>query len=293
MNGFINVLKPPGMSSATVVAFIKRRVHGIKVGHAGTLDPEAAGVLPVMIGKATRLFDYIIDTQKTYLAEIAFGKATDTHDAFGSIVAHKAGVPDIDVVKRVLPGFIGNIKQIPPIYSALKCQGKPLYQYARNRQSVLLEPRMITIHSIDILKKVSPDSFMLRVCCGKGTYIRTLCDEIGKRLDCPAHMRFLLRTSTGVFSIDNALIPEYIDSLFLCNRVHDVLSALDYPLTYLPRVDIKEHLITAIKNNGRIPLASPVNMPGMLQRVYIQNHFIGIANHQNNELVFRIMMFEE
>ncbi|NLA53933.1 MAG: tRNA pseudouridine(55) synthase TruB, partial [Clostridiales bacterium] len=207
MNGIINLLKPPCLSSAQAVSFIKRLTKE-KIGHAGTLDPEACGVLPLMIGKATRLFDYIVEKQKVYVAELAFGVSTDTQDATGKVIAQSEQYPSKESLLEALELFTGNIFQCPPSFSAIKQGGKPLYKLAREGQMVQTKPRPIEVQKIELLDETSGHGFLLRVYCGKGTYIRTLCHDLGTQLGCPAHMRMLIRAQTGAFHINQAITME-------------------------------------------------------------------------------------
>ena len=183
MNGFLCVLKPPGMTSSDVVVRVRRRLpKGTKVGHAGTLDPEAAGVLPLMIGKASRLFDYLVEKEKVYIAELKPGYATDTQDAHGRIVAGSGEAASLEQLQAVLPQFLGEIMQTPPMFSALKRDGQKLCDLARKGVEIELEPRPTQVYAIDVLHSLTDGGFMLRVRCGKGTYIRTLCHDIGRAL---------------------------------------------------------------------------------------------------------------
>ncbi len=214
MNGIINLLKPPGLSSARAVSHIKR-LTGEKVGHAGTLDPEACGVLPIMVGKATKLFDYLAEGEKCYVAVIAFGAATDTQDATGRIIATGGSYPDLDSLSSVLPDFTGDIMQRPPAYSAIKREGEALYKAARQGRLIETEPRPTTVHAIDLLGRAGEGAFCLRIRCGKGTYIRTLCHDIGQALGCPAHMRLLIREETAGFVIADAISLEAFEAAVL------------------------------------------------------------------------------
>lgn len=206
MNGVINFYKPPGMSSAQAVAFIKRMT-GEKTGHAGTLDPEAAGVLPILSGRATRICDYLMDGGKQYLAEIAFGAATDTQDAQGKVIRSGDSCPDMKALQDMLPRFTGEIQQMPPQYSALKIGGETAYKLARNGQAARLKHRQVQIDEIVLLGETFPHGFLMRIRCGKGTYIRTLCHDIGTALGCPAHLRFLLREESAGLSLKDAVTP--------------------------------------------------------------------------------------
>ncbi len=207
MNAVINFYKPPGMSSAQAVGFIKA-LTGDKVGHAGTLDPEAAGVLPILIGKGTKICDYLMDSDKQYLAEVAFGQATDTQDAQGQVIATSANYPDINAVKSAVQNFIGEVMQLPPQYSALKIQGKSAYQLAREGKVAKLKERPVRFDSIQVLGETANHGFLLRVRCGKGAYIRTLCHDLGQVLGCASHMRFLLREESAGLAIMDAVTPQ-------------------------------------------------------------------------------------
>lgn len=206
--GFLNVLKPPGMSSAQVVGCVRRLLGGVKAGHAGTLDPEAAGVLPVMVGKAARLFDYLQDKEKEYVAEVAFGVATDTQDAQGVPIAHGDRWPDEAAIAAALPRFKGKILQTPPMYSALKQDGQRLYDLARSGREANVPAREVTVYALDLTGLTPEHGALLRVRCSRGFYVRTLCHDLGETLGCPAHMRFLLRIRSGPFGLDTAFTLE-------------------------------------------------------------------------------------
>ena len=198
MNGYFNILKPTGMSSAAVVAVL-RRLTGVKrIGHAGTLDPEAAGVLPVMTGKAARLFDYLADKEKEYVAVCAFGTATDTQDATGTVIETGENYPDRQTFLKAAESLTGEIIQTPSMYSAIKVGGKPLYLRARRGETVEVPARTVRIDKIQLIQETPDHGFEIRVCCGRGTYIRTLCADLGRLCGCPAHMRSLVRTRSGV-----------------------------------------------------------------------------------------------
>ena len=196
------------MSSAAVVAVMRRLTGEKRTGHAGTLDPEAAGVLPIMTGKATRLFDYLVDKEKEYEAVCAFGSSTDTQDATGTVLETGENFPDLETVRAKAQELTGEIRQRPSMYSAIKVGGKPLYARARKGETVEVPERTVTVHSIEVTGEEPDHGAALRVKCGKGTYIRTLCDDLGKKCGCPAHMRSLLRTRSGAFALDTALTLE-------------------------------------------------------------------------------------
>ena len=231
MNGILNVLKPPGMTSHDVVSFV-RRMYGLKkVGHAGTLDPAAAGVLPVFLGSATRLIEYTTDASKSYRAEITFGYETDTGDDTGNVTATG---PVIGIEEKklnaVLSQFRGSITQIPPVYSAIKKDGKKLYELARAGIAVEVAPRQVIIEKLELVRQ-EPGKLVIDVDCSKGTYIRTLCQDIGRALGCPATMSFLIRTRVGFFCLEQAVTLEEI-----AENKNQVLLPLELSVKHLPTV---------------------------------------------------------
>jgi tRNA pseudouridine55 synthase len=288
MNGFINLLKPPGMSSGAAVAVVKRLTHE-RVGHAGTLDPEAAGVLPVMVGRATRLLDYFTDHSKSYVAEIAFAGATDTQDAQGTIIENAAGVPGREEILAVLPQFTGKILQRPPAYSALKRDGVPLYALARKGELVETEARETVIRALTLGVQTGTDGYMLYVDCGGGTYIRTLCHDIGQALGAPSHMRFLLRTRHGVFAIENAVTIEEILEAAERGALEKHLLPLDYPLGDLPALHLPESCWKLGRNGGKLPAAL---LPDLNEkercRVYAEEELLGVAHREGDILRFDV-----
>ena len=181
MNGYLNILKPTGLSSAAVVGIIRRLSGEKRVGHAGTLDPEAAGVLPIMMGKATRLFDYLVDKEKEYVAVAAFGTATDTQDATGTVTETGDCYPSLALIREKAQELTGDIRQVPSMYSAIKVGGKPLYARARAGETAEVPERMVHVERIDVIREMPNHGAELRVLCGRGTYIRTLCDDLGRK----------------------------------------------------------------------------------------------------------------
>ena len=248
MNGFLNVLKPPGMTSARVVAFARHLLDGEKVGHAGTLDPEACGVLPLMTGKAARLFDYMQDKQKEYIAEVAFGCSTTTQDAQGEVVERSERYPSEASLRTVLPRFTGQLLQRPPMYSALKQNGKRLYDLAREGQSAEIPPRAVTVYELELTRMTQPHAALLRVVCSKGFYVRTLCHDLGLALDCPAHMRFLLRTQTGPFGLPTAKTLEELTQAKNDGTLQSMLLPMETALGHLPTFEVSPKLEKPFRN---------------------------------------------
>ena len=285
MNGFINLLKPPGMSSGAAVAIVKR-LTGERVGHAGTLDPEASGVLPIMVGRATRLLDCFPDHSKSYVAEIAFAGATDTQDAQGTIIEAKTRVPEQEEIIAVLPQFRGTILQRPPAYSALKKDGVPLYALARQGKAVETQARETVISLLELGERTGEDGSMLSIDCGSGTDIRTLCHDIGQALHAPAHMRFLLRTRHGAFSIENAVTVEEIME---AENLEKFLLPLDFPLGALPALQLPESYWKLGRNGGKLPAALLPELDEKDRcRVYAEKEILGVAHRDGDFLRFDV-----
>ena len=297
MNGFLIVNKPTGRTSSDAVVFVRKRLpRGTPVGHGGTLDPEASGVLPVCVGSATRLFDYIVDKQKTYVARLKLGVETDTQDATGQVVAERTVEVGEAEVRSALPAFVGDIWQVPPMYSALKRDGQRLYKLARRGETVELKPRQCHVDAIDYLGYEGDDTHLLRIRCGKGVYIRTLCNDIGQTLHCGGHMRSLERTRAGIFKIEDALTLEAIDALSQAGRLEEALLPLDAPLYHLPAVHVGEAARHAVINgnplkprwlDGPAPEADAV-------RVYLNEEFAGIGQPlPDGGVRFRAMLYQK
>ncbi len=273
IGGLINIIKPPGMTSHDVVSFIRRTYQLKRVGHAGTLDPAAAGILPVAIGQSTRLLEYMTDTDKSYRVELTIGYETDTGDDTGIVTnVVDCSMPTTVELEKVLSSFLGTIEQIPPMYSAIKVQGKKLYELARAGVTIERKSRTIQITNITLLKRDSK-KILFDVTCSKGTYIRSLCTDIGKKINCPVVMSFLVRTRVGTFSLDQAVTLEEIAE----NPKHALLST-DFALDYIPKVILSKEIATAFQHGQIIP-TSAVDVSGqVLFRIYNHQHdFIGIG----------------
>jgi len=233
--GFLNIYKPIGMTSHDVVAILRKATKIKQIGHTGTLDPFAQGVLPIAIGKATRLIEFL-DDDKEYLAEVSFGKSTDTYDCEGRVVTQSDLKITLEQVVAGLKSFEGEILQTPPIYSALKVKGKKLYEYARKGEEVEIEPRKVTIEKIE-LKSFDEESQKAKVLikCSKGTYIRSIAHDLGQNLGVGAHLSELIRTQAGAFFVENAIQLEGIT----IERIEQhLLMPLD--LINLPKLEISE-----------------------------------------------------
>lgn len=258
INGFINFLKPPGMTSHDVVSVVRKLLGIKKVGHTGTLDPGVAGVLPLCAGKATRLSEYVMDRPKSYRGEITLGITTDSQDAYGSILNKKDCTHlQKEEFTRVMGEFSGHLEQIPPMTSAIRMQGVRLYQLARQGIEIERKPKKVTIYSLDIVKinwSLPFPKIIFDVTCSKGTYIRTLCHDIGERLGVGAYMSFLIRTQTGPFQILNAwTIEEILDEVEKMNL--DFILPLTEGIPFLPVINVNE------KQSGDISHGRSVCLP--------------------------------
>ena len=280
MNGFLCVLKPPGMTSSDVVVRVRRKLgRGVKVGHAGTLDPEASGVLPLMIGRAARLFDYLVEKEKTYVAQLKPGYATDTQDAHGAIIAGEGAHATRAQLEAVLPRFIGEIAQIPPMYSALKRDGQKLCDLARQGIDVKVEPRPTQVYAIQVLHENADGSFMLQIRCGRGTYIRTLCHDIGEALGCGGMLTALRRTETLGFTTADCHTLEELKQASEEGRFEELLMPVDaafrqYKSIFLSPKQSKMFLDGIRLDTNRIKIPAE----GDTVRVYGDGRFLALAH---------------
>ena len=297
MNGFLNILKPPGMTSAAVVAYVRRLTGEKRVGHAGTLDPEASGVLPIMVGKAARLFDYLVDKEKEYVAEAAFGVATDSQDATGHVTARGENYPAYAQVETAAQQLIGDIWQRPSIFSAIKKDGTPMYERARRGEEVEVPLRQVHVESIVLHGEMPRHGVLMTVRCGKGTYIRSICHDLGEIVGCPAHMRFLLRSRSGAFTLDTAMTLEEAAALQETGDLGAHLLPLDMPLQHMPRVNAAPWVRKQVENGVKLPLRSVRGADelteGQVTRVYLEGEFWGMAAREGNELVWRALIAPE
>lgn len=278
LSGFLNIMKPPGMSSHDVVGYVRRVLHTKKVGHAGTLDPAAAGVLPVAVGTATRLIEYLELTDKTYRAEIKLGIATDSGDDTGRILTRQADWSDFDrsTIEAALAKFTGKIRQTPPAHSAIKINGQKACDLLRAGKAVEIPSREVTIYRLDLLAH-SHDSLLIDCDCSKGTYIRSLCQDIGGALGVPATMAFLLRRRVGDFTAEHALTLEE-----LAEAGENALLLADKYLSSMQRFDLNPKREKAFCNG----LSSTVrNFTAETEslRVYADGHFIGVGRYDKDK----------
>lgn len=280
MKGILNILKPPNMTSHDIVSVVRKKINLKKVGHTGTLDPMAVGVLPVCIGKATKIIEYLQNDTKVYRAELTLGKATDTQDRWGNIVSESnVKVTERDIIE-VFNNFEGEQFQIPPMYSALKHKGKKLYELAREGKEIEREARKITIFYLNILRIVD-NRILFDVKCSKGTYIRTLCHDIGQVLGTGGHMSFLERLESGVFKLENTITVEELNESDLDEIEGKYMYEIDYPLQFMPRVEVKQYALKFILNGINLredgfKLFSKT-LDGDVVRLYVKDKFIALG----------------
>lgn len=279
MNGILNVYKPTGMTSFDVVRIIRKISKVKKVGHAGTLDPEASGVLPVCIGKATKAIDYIMGDFKIYETELKLGVITDTYDREGKILHESEVQANEEEIIQAINSFVGEIKQVPPMYSALKVNGKKLYELARAGIEIEREARSIVIYDIDIMDIKIP-YVKFRVKCSKGTYIRSLCYDIGELLKCGGMMWNLQRTATGQFHIEDAINIEDLTVENIGAHIMPVERAFQKNI----RITIEDRFIKFLLN-GVVVKDKALTCKFEFDNIYSiynnDNDFIGIADRSN------------
>ncbi|MCR5808055.1 MAG: tRNA pseudouridine(55) synthase TruB [Clostridiales bacterium] len=295
--GVICVLKPPGMSSSDAVTDVRRVFDEKRVGHTGTLDPAAAGVLPICIGRATRLFDFLVDKRKEYIAELVFGQATDTEDATGTVTASSDKKVSSDELKAALPAFIGEIEQTPPIYSALSINGEKLYKLARKGEITKapeVKKRVVTVSGLELIEKTGEGRFLIRIECSKGTYIRTLCKDIGEALGVPAHMAFLLRTRSGAFTLEDSYSIAELREMKEKGELYSAVIPMDRAVSHVPELRIpglpakQERLLI---HGAPIPFESGEERRPY--RVYLRDEFLGLGEIREKELRITVWLGDE
>jgi len=249
MDGILNIYKEKGYTSHDVVAKLRGILRQKKIGHTGTLDPDAEGVLPVCLGKTTKLCDMLTDTDKTYRAVLKLGVETDTQDLSGSVLAEKPVTVTEDQILEAVQSFQGEYSQIPPMYSALKVGGRKLYELAREGKTIERQPRLIRIHEIQV-KALCLPYITMTVSCSKGTYIRTLCHDIGQRLSCGGAMKSLVRTKAGAFYIEESLTLKQVEELRDQNRLETQLVPIRHMFAHLPVFQCGEDHEKALQNGN-------------------------------------------
>ena len=274
VDGVLLLDKPAGLTSNTALQKAKRLYRAEKAGHTGTLDPFATGLLPLCLGEATKFSQFLLDADKVYLAEVKFGVRTSSGDLDGEVIA----IRSVDLlepqVRRALEGFLGEIEQVPPMHSALKHQGRPLYEYARKGIEIERPARRVVVHSLE-LESFTGDACVLRVHCGKGFYVRALADDLGEVLGCGAHLSGLRRTAVGRFDIADAVTPAQLEACSEPERDGRLLPA-DALITALPELALDPESAWQISHGQAVWL--PRLRVGAVHRIYAPDgRFLGVA----------------
>lgn len=294
MNGVINIYKNTGMTSFDVVAMVRRVAKMKKVGHTGTLDPAASGVLPVCLGKATKIIDYIMENKKVYRVNLKLGMVTDTYDLEGEVLREEdASHITKDEILNCINSFVGTIDQVPPMYSALKQNGVRLYELARQGIEVHREARKITIDSIENIKIESNDNIQMDVCCSKGTYIRSLCYDIGEKLNVGATMTALERIQNGPFTKEEAINIEDLTEELLEKHIISIEKALDS----FEKITVNEKFGKLLRNGVKVfdnRMYSEEVEFNKLYRVYEDNGvFLGLGKRDEKGFKLEKLLIEE
>ena len=288
MDGVVVLLKPPGMTSSNAVYDVRRIFGEKRAGHLGTLDPAAAGVLPVCIGRATKLFDLLVDKDKEYVFEIAFGIRTDTQDAYGAVLKTDARVVETGELLNVLPSLTGEQMQTASVYSALKVNGKKMYDLARAGEKVEPKRRLVTIETLELITQTGENRFLLKTVCSRGTYVRALCESIAEALGTIAYMPFLLRTRSGPFSIGAAKTVNELQAEKDVGALGKTLVSCEDAVSYLPRLDLPEDRLVPAKNGLE------THVPGQKDghvRLYAGGGFLGVGTVANAQAKLAIHLY--
>lgn len=279
MDGVLNLNKPIGPTSHDMVSRLRRITGEKRIGHTGTLDPDASGVMVICLGKATRIVEYLTEWTKSYRAGAIFGKETDTEDASGNIMQVRdcSHITQSDI-ESVLPQFIGDIMQVPPMMSAVHHKGRRLYELARAGEIVEREPRPVTVHSIKLLGFQSGEDAqaVLEIECSKGTYIRTLCADIGKSLGCGAHMGSLVRTAVGSFNLESAVTLDDLECHAADGTITDLLTGINDAIHAMPAVSVSDNDALKIANGVKL------NADHLYNTSYTLDASVRIIDHLGN-----------
>ncbi len=298
LDGILNINKESGWTSHDVVARVRRLAGQRRVGHAGTLDPLATGVLPVCLGQATRVVEYLSESGKSYRATITFGVETNTYDAEGEIIAtHEVPASlDLSAVERVLPDFTGTIQQVPPLYSALKRDGKRLYELVRAGEQVDVAARPVRIDALHIVMWESP-VLVLDIDCGKGTYIRSLAHDLGHRFGCGAHLAALERTRVGPFTIAHSVTLATLAEALSGDAWRDHLYAPDEALLHLHAAILAPAGEQRLRQGQPLRLPTKTSAPATLRAYSTDGRFLGILTRAHETIwhpdkVFQVTLVE-
>ena len=277
MDGLILINKQKGFTSHDVVNVIRKKLNTKKVGHTGTLDPNATGVLPILVGKATKISKYLMEHDKTYIATIKLGEKTDTGDSEGQVIEEKSIPADLkkEDINNALQNFFGKQKQVPPMYSAIKINGKKLYEYAREGKKVKIEPRDIEIYKIELLEYQN-NKIKFEVECSKGTYIRTLCENIAKKLGTVGYMEELQRTKVNNFKIEDSIL---LDDITLENAEKNMIK-IEEVFKEKETIELDNKKLELFLNGVKLTY----NLPNSIYKIYNNEQFIGSGVIENKLL---------
>ena len=288
MDGIVTILKPPGMTSSNVVFDVRKIFSEKRAGHLGTLDPAAAGVLPVCLGRATRLFDILVDKDKEYVFEIAFGTQTDTQDAYGTVLARDERIVEQSELSRILPEFIGDQVQAASIYSALKVDGKKMYDLARAGETIEPRLREISVHELELIEQTAPNRFLLRAVCSRGTYVRSLCESIAEKLGTIGYVPILLRTRSGPFVSERALTIAELDAAKSNGTLDQTLTSCEDAMAFLPELRLPADRTIPTKNGLETHMRGEADG---LVRAYGDGLFLGIGEIKRERFRLTIHLY--
>lgn len=280
-SGIINVLKPAGISSNAVLTKVKKALNIKKVGHLGTLDPLGTGVLPVCVGKATRLFDYYLNKDKIYRTVFVFGKTTDTLDSEGQITNESNVIVNKNDLLKILPEFIGKQNQLPPVYSAKKINGKKAYELARENKEVVLKHKQIEIYDIKLIEEIAQNTFLLEVHCSSGTYIRSLVRDLAEKLNTFGYMGAIIRTKSGDYTIENAVKLEDISF----DNIIPIKKILENTEKIVLNSCLYDKIINGVEVNTDVCDKQNIT-------VVCNDKIIGIADIVNNKILLKTFLLD-
>ncbi len=292
--GILVINKSENMTSHDVVAILRKKLNMKRIGHTGTLDPMATGVLPICIGNSTRISEYIMNQGKSYIATLKFGESTTTYDSEGEItdISNKVSFTS-DQVNKVLETFLGDISQTPPIYSAIKVNGKKLYEYARDNEKIEIKSRKVTIYDIKLIE-IKNEFAKIYISCSKGTYIRSIIHDLGIKLNSYAHMTELIRTRVGRFDLENSIDISKIDDYSLEDLENSLIS-INEALYNFESLEVTKIIRDRLVNGQRINIKDLINtkIPKDEEiKIISENEFIGIAKINNNILKMEKMLWQ-
>lgn len=283
MNGILNILKPTGMTSHDVVSKVRKILNTKRVGHAGTLDPNVAGVLVICVGKGTKFSEILINGDKEYVCELKLGQKTDTQDSYGKVIEQKeVTFLSKEDILSVLKEFEGEQLQVPPIYSAVKLNGKKLYEYARENIAVEKPGKPVNIKKLQLLKYEN-DRILMKIKCSKGTYMRTLCNDIGDKLKCLGHMGILVRTDAKGLKIENSVTIEELKYLYDMNRLSECLLPVD-KVVPMEKVTVNQSFYDKLIVGNEIPYHNNKILSEEFY-IYCNNELIGIGQKKENNKI--------